>query len=132
VVVRPRARACAKGGFGSSDNTADWAVVSLLMHVCAGRGPLSEPVVARVFLLQCVAVCCSMLQCVAVCCSVLQCVVYCSVLQCVAAVIHTRVCRAMPIGWASRSGRTHSASVVQSVVECFIVLQCVAVCCSVS
>jgi len=37
------------------------------------------------FLLQCVAVCCSVLQCVAVCCSVLQCVaVCCSVLQCVA------------------------------------------------
>ena len=33
------------------------------------------------FMLQCVAVCCSVLQCVAVCCSVLQCVaVCCSVL----------------------------------------------------
>ena len=35
------------------------------------------------YVLQCVAVCCSVLQCVAVCCSVLQCVAACcSVLQC--------------------------------------------------
>jgi len=35
------------------------------------------------YVLQRVAVCCSVLQCVAVCCSVLQCVaVCCSVLQC--------------------------------------------------
>ena len=34
------------------------------------------------FVLQCVAVCCSVLQCVAVCCSVLQCVaVCCSMVQ---------------------------------------------------
>ena len=37
------------------------------------------------YILKCVAECCSVLQCVAVCCSVLQCVaVCCSVLQCVA------------------------------------------------
>ena len=37
-----------------------------------------------IYLMHCVAVCCSMLQCVAMCCSVLQCVaVCCSVLQCV-------------------------------------------------
>jgi len=37
------------------------------------------------YVLQCVAVCCSVLQCVAVCCSVLQCVAMCcSVLQCAA------------------------------------------------
>jgi len=31
------------------------------------------------FLVQCVAVCCSVLQCVAACCSVLQCAVVCEV-----------------------------------------------------
>jgi len=37
----------------------------------------------EIYLLQCVAVCCSVLQCVAVRCSVLQCVAVCrSVLQC--------------------------------------------------
>ena len=77
MAVLSRARACAKGGFGSSDDTADQVAVSLLMHVCAGRGPLSEPVVARIFLLQCVAVCCGVLRCVAVCCGVLQCVALC-------------------------------------------------------
>ena len=38
---------------------------------------------STLYVLQCVAVCCSVLQCVAVCCSVLQCVaVCCSVSQC--------------------------------------------------
>jgi len=48
--------------------------------------------VRGVFVVQCVAVCCSVLQCVAVVvyCSVLQCVaVFCRVLQCVA-VCHDR------------------------------------------
>ena len=62
------------------------------------------------YVLQCVAVCCSVLQCVAVCCSVLQCVaVWWSVMQCVA------VC----------------CSVLQCVAVCCSVMQCVAVCQSV-
>jgi len=64
------------------------------------------------FVLQCVAVCCSVLQCVAACCSVLQRVAVCcrvlSVLHCVA------VCY----------------SVLQCVTVCCIASQCVAVRCS--
>jgi len=49
------------------------------------------------FVLQCVAVCCSVLQCGAVWCSVVQCVaVCCSVLQCVAVCCSvTLVCMCM-------------------------------------
>jgi len=45
------------------------------------------------FLVQCVAVCCSVLQCVAVCRSVLQCAaVCCSVLHCVAVYCSVSIC----------------------------------------
>ena len=57
------------------------------------------------FVLQCIAVYCSVLQCIAVCCFVLQCIaVYCSVLQCIA------VC----------------CSVLQYIAVCCSVVQCVA------
>jgi len=63
------------------------------------------------FVLQCVAVCCSVLRCVAVCCSVVQCVaVCCSALQCVT------VCEGIP--W----------HIVSWLID---TLLCVAVCCSV-
>ena len=51
-----------------------------LSHVASCSGMVSCD---NKFLLQCVAVCCSVLQCVVVCCTVLQCVAgCCSVLQC--------------------------------------------------
>jgi len=110
--------------------------------------------------LQCGAVCCSVLQCVAVCCSVLQCVaVCCSVLQCVA-VCHSWYASPMNLEeyhelycgntkktaslirakgsllstsrWmmmSNKSCRRHGST--SRWVMSNIVLQCVAVCCSV-
>ena len=68
------------------------------------------------YVLQCVAVCCSVLQCVAVCCSVLQCVVLCcSVLYCAAYTLNPSSCLLR-----------------LNVLQCEVLLkQCVAVCCSV-
>jgi len=81
------------------------------------RDQISRP---SIFVLQCVAVYCSVLQRIAVCCSVLQCAaVYCSVLQCIAVCCSVLQCVAV---WCS---------VLQCVVACCSVLQCVAVCCSV-
>jgi len=71
------------------------------------------------FVLQCVAVCCSVLQCVAVCCSVLQCVaVRCSVLQSVTVCCSVLQCVSV------------RCSVLQCVAVCRSVLQCFAMCCS--
>jgi len=58
------------------------------------------------FVLQCVAVCCSVLQCVAVRCSGLQCVAVCC------SVLHLRI-------------RVRVRSTVRSAKMCFSVLQCV-------
>ena len=78
-------------------------------------------------LLQHVAACCSAMLCVAACCSALQCVaVYCSVLPCVAklrALSHRRC--------VFQCVATLRTVVLQCVAVCCSVLQCVAVCCSV-
>ena len=85
-----------------------WQRVALCCSVLISMASLNP--VDSIWMVQCVAVCCSVLQCVAACGSVVQCVaVCCSVLQCVA------VC----------------CNVWQRVAVCGHVLQCVAVCCSV-
>jgi len=78
------------------------------------------------YVLQCVAVCCSVLQCVAACYSALQCVAVCSVSGVVVGaarrdMFHLIVCE-----------RGMCCSVLQCVAVCCSVLQCVAVCRSVS
>ena len=75
----------------------------LLCMCCSNCSVWCVQILAHGYMMQCVAVNCSVLQCVVVWCSVLQCV------QCVA------VCY----------------SVLQCVAVCCSVLQCVAVCCSV-
>jgi len=69
------------------------------------------------YVLQCVAVCCSILQFVAAFCSVLQRgAVCCNVVQCVATCCSVLQCCSVFYGWE---------------IVCCSVLQCVAVCCSV-
>jgi len=99
--------------------------------------------------LQCVAVCCSVLQCVAVCCSVSKCVAACCrVLQCVAVCRSALQCVAVfgsPMRFNGFVGeddlallQSESLGWVQALLQpvpppvCCSVLQCVAVCCSVS
>ena len=89
------------------------------------------------YMLQCVAVCCSVLQCVAVCCIVLQ----CSVLQCVAVCCNVLQSNSQKnalsiVFWffiwqIYIQCVTVCCSVLQRVAVCCSVLQCVAVCCSV-
>jgi len=97
------------------------------------------------YVLQCVAVCCSVLQCVAVCCSVLQCA--CSELQCVAVCLQCVAVRcsalqciavlALPSSAPSLCYVVQCVTVCCSIIQCVAVavccsvLQCVAVCCSV-
>jgi len=57
-----------------------FVVCGLTKSLAVGTG--GDGLWCEIFVLQCVAVFCSVLQCVAVCCSV-----YCSVLQCVAVCI---------------------------------------------
>ena len=90
-----------------------------------------------------VAVCCGVLQCVentvrgccSVCCSVLQHVAACcSMLQHVAAccsVVTTQFENAAPIAVPNVNYQVDRAVVLQCVAVCCSVLQCVAVCCSV-
>ena len=91
-------------------------------------------------MLQCVAVCCSVLQCVAVYCSVLQCVaaccrlvqrvaVWCRVLQCVIQPTRSRIYFHSRFHPWFRSVE-FSDSVLQYFTVCYIMLQSVAVCCS--
>ena len=84
------------------------------------RGKRSEEVW---FLLQCVAVCCSVLQCVAVCCSVLQCVaVCCSVLQCVLPVTHVVPKRVKVVSLAASTSKRYvfCCSALHSVAVCYV------------
>ena len=69
------------------------------------------------YLLQRVAVGCSVLQCVAMCCSVLQCE-------------WRRGCYVVRVAWGKISAAM-SYNELQCVAVCCSVLQCVAVCCSV-
>ena len=78
--------------------------------------------------MRCIAVCCSVLQCVApcvaVCCSVLQ-----TLLQCVAHCV--AVCCIVLSHELLQEVSMQYVAVCCSVLQCVVVLQCVAVCCSV-
>ena len=91
---------------------------------------LSPPTLSHRWVLQCVAVCCSVLQCVAVCCSVLQCAAACcSVLHCVA--VCCSVLQCIAVCCSVLQCVAECCSVLQCVALCYSVLQCAAVCCSV-
>jgi len=107
-------------------------VISLISSV-AVRCSVLQCVAGCCSVLQCVAVCCSVLQCVAVCCSVLQCVaVCCSIMQCVALSttlqhkIHQTVCLLSHLS----HNKSHDDS-RETLFGVALMLQCVAVCCSV-
>jgi len=77
---------------------------------CVVKARLVQQKCGAVYVMQCVAVCCSVLQCalqcVAVCCNVLQCVaVCCSVLQCVAVCCSVRQCVAVCCSVLQRVGQ---------------------------
>ena len=85
------------------------------------------------WVLQWVAVSCSVLQCVALCCCVLQCVaVCCSVLHCVAMCCNLLQCVLLSLYFTIGAARcvVVCCSVLQCVVYCNV-LQCAAVSCSV-
>ena len=90
------------------------------------------------FVLQCVAVCCSVLQYVAMCYSVL----HCQILQCDVSARTWAASSFLPAGVKKNESTDIIAttvkasvavccSVLQCIAVCYNVLQCVAVCCSV-
>ena len=105
-----------------STRGSEWVQRASLMgqqHVTQSlAAALAHLGLVQVFVLQCVATCCSMPQCIALCCSVLHCVAVC----CSPLLPH------LPI-WIS--SRYSCCSVLQGVAGCCSVLQRVAACCSV-
>jgi len=79
----------------------------------------------------CVAVCCSVLHCVAVCCSVLLYVVVCCSVLLSRVLCLTRARIPFSLAVANLSLSCAFTLVLQCVAVCCSVLQCVAVCCSV-
>jgi len=80
-----------------------WDITCTQTRMCSFVAcPLSLYDLEMLFVLQCVAVCCSVLQCVAVCCRVLQCVAVCCSVSVWRVVINTD-CQCIS-GWSGDNG----------------------------
>jgi len=107
----------------------------LVMHMDVFCRPFTCS--AHTYMLQCVAVCCSVLPCVAVCCRVLQCVAVCCstytyLLQALDLLgAHLLQLRHRHLLHICNVWKQFLDAIGRLITVCCSVLQCVAVCCSV-